>query len=708
MGVALRFPAFPITLETYREVLRDVFDLPALLDVLRQIRSRAIRIEPAVTESASPFARSLVFDYVAAFLYEGDAPLAERKAQALTLDRNLLRELIGGGELRDLLDPDVLTEVEMELQQLVEGRKARTIDEVHDVLRRLGDLDRDEILARSEHVEIDSAIEQLVLSGRAARVRIASKDRVIAAEDAARYRDGLGINLPKGLPAALLERAEAPMESLVTRWARTHAPFTAEHPGARWGMPAAQIEPILALLEARGQLVRGELRPGGMGLDSCDPEVLRQLRRRTLAKLRAQVAPVGSSAYAAFLPRWHGLDQPRRGTLALRDAIARLEGVALSFQELESRILPARILDYHPRMLDELGAAGELTWVGAGALGTKDGRVMLLRRERARELAPEPTEIANRSAVHDAIVEHLRKAGASFLVAIEQAAAGAGRAAVTAALWDLVWAGVITNDTFAPLRSLATPNTRRTSAHASFGGRWSLVESLGPAPTATARAHAQATALLERWGIASRNGARSDELPGGFATVGDVLRAMEDAGTVRRGYFVEHLEGAQFAWPGAIDRLREAPRGQASRVDVLAAIDPANAWGSALPWPELCDPDARPARRSGASAILVDGALAVWLEPKGRRIATAAALPAEAIELACAVGLPRVAARHRRRELLIEMINGEAAGSSPLARGLIAAGARVDYRGLVVRGTVTPVLPEPEPEDAPEDDEVDA
>lgn len=704
MGVALRFPAFPITLETYREVLRDVFDLPALLEILRQVRSRAIRVEPAATDAASPFARSLVFDYVAAFLYEGDAPLAERKAQALTLDRNLLRELIGGGELRDLLDPDVLIEVEVELQQLAEGRKARNTDEVHDLLRRLGDLDRDELAARSEGVAVEGAIEQLVATGRAACVRIAGRDRVIAAEDAARYRDGLGVVLPKGLPAAFLERAEAPIESLVLRWARTHAPFTAAEPAARWGVPAPQLEPVLALLEARGQLVRGELRPGGMGLDSCDPEVMRQLRRRTLAKLRAQVAPVASSAYAAFLPRWHGLDQPRRGLLALRDAIARLEGVALPFSELEARILPARILDYHPRMLDELGASGELTWVGAGALGTKDGRVVLLRRERARDLAPEPQDLANRSAVHDAIVEHLRSAGASFLVAIEQAAAGAGRAEVTAALWDLVWAGVITNDTFAPLRSLSAPSTRRTSAHAAFGGRWSLVESLGPAATATSRAHAQATALLERWGIASRQAARADELPGGFATIADVLRAMEDAGTIRRGYFVEHLEGAQFAWPGAIDRLREAPRSQAPRVDVLAAIDPACAWGSALPWPELRDPDARPARRVGATAVLVDGALALWLEPKGRRIATAAGLPDEAIELACTVGLPRVAVKQRRRELLVETLDGEPAGSSRWARGLIAAGARIDYRGLVVRGAVAQALPAtgPEPELEPE------
>ncbi|MEO8553037.1 MAG: DEAD/DEAH box helicase, partial [Kofleriaceae bacterium] len=679
--------------------------------VLRQIRSRAIRIEPAVTDAASPFARSLVFDYVAAFLYQGDAPLAERKAQALTLDRDLLRELIGGGELRDLLDLDVLDEVEAELQQLVPERQARSLDEVHDLVRRLGDLDAKEIAARTTpDVDVPAVIAALVDQRRLAPVRVAGMPRYVAAEDAARYRDGLGIALPQGLPAALLDRAPDPLISLIARYARTHGPFTADGPATRWGMPGAMIEPILALLEARAELVRGDLRPGGIAKDSCDPDVLRQLRRRTLAKLRAQVAPVDASTYAAFLPRWHGLDQPRRGALALRDAVARIEGVALSFTELEQRILPARIVDYHPRMLDELGAAGDLVWVGAGALGTKDGRVVLLRRDRARELAPEPQPIPNHGPLHDALIEHLRTAGASFVVGLEQATK-APRVELTAALWDLVWAGMITNDTFAPLRSLAAPNARRANAHAAFGGRWSLVESLGTTPTGTQRLHALATGLLERWGIASRQGARADDLPGGFAAVGDVFRAMEDAGAVRRGYFVESLEGAQFAWPGAIDRLREVPRGQAQRVDVLAAVDPANAWGSALPWPQLADPDAKPARRSGATVVLVDGQLALWIEPKGRRIATAIGVPAEQTELALTVGLPQVAHKQRRRELLIETIDGVLAGQAPWAKNLLAAGARIDYRGLVVRGTV-PVAPQPEPEpqdkDEDEPEDVDA
>ncbi|MFT3699828.1 MAG: helicase-related protein [Kofleriaceae bacterium] len=707
MGVALRFPAFPITLETYREVLRDIFDLPSLLQVLRDVRSRAIRIEPAVTEQASPFARSLVFDYVAAFLYQGDAPLAERKAQALTLDRDLLRELIGGGELRDLLDEEVLDEVERELQQLVPERAARNLDEVHDLVRRLGDLDATEIAARSTpDVDVPKVLAELVDKRRLAPVRIAGVEKYIAAEDAARYRDGLGIALPQGLPAALLERAADPLISLIARYARTHAPFTADGPARRWGIAPAMIEPILALLEARTQLVRGELRPKSTQIDSCDPDVLRQLRRRTLAKLRAQVAPVDAQAYAAFLPRWHGLDQPRRGALALRDAIPRIEGVALPFTELEQRILPARVLDYQPRMLDELGAAGDLVWVGAGALGTKDGRVVLLRRDRARRCELEPQPIANHGPLHDAIIDHLRKNGASFVVALE-GATKAPRTELVNALWDLVWAGHITNDTFAPLRSLAAPNARRANAHSTFGGRWSLVESLGAAPTPTNRLHALATGVLERWGIASRQGARADDVPGGFSAIGDVYRAMEDGGTVRRGYFVESLEGAQFAWPGAIDRLREQPRGSAPRVDVLAAVDPANAWGSALPWPQLADPDAKPARRVGGTVVLVDGALVLWIEPKAKRIATVQGVPPETVELALSVGLPPLAFKQRRRELTLEMIDGQPAQQSPWAKALLAAGARIDYRGLLIRGS-QPVAPQPDKEEElPDDDEED-
>ena len=671
MGVALGFPQFPITLETYRECLRDIFDVPALVGILRQLRSGEIRVDAAETATASPFARSLVFDYVAAFLYEGDAPVAERKAQALTLDRGLLRELIGGGELRELLDNSVIADLDGELQRTAEDRRARDRDELHDLLRRLGDLSFDELELRCVGVGVGVSVGELISARLAVEITIAGERRIIDSADEDRYRAMFGSPAPTPEPDALI--------SLVQRYAKTHSIFGVDAIAERWAMPIATIEPVLVLLESRGELVRGELRPGGVGIDNCDAEVLRTLRRRTLDKLRADVAPVSPATFAAFLPRWHGLDQPRRGVGALRDAIARLEGVALPMSELESRILPARIADYQPRMLDELGAAGELVWVGAGALGSRDGRVVLLRRDRAPALAPPPQPIADATPLHAAITAHLTAAGASFLVALETATR-APRADVTAALWQLVWAGVVTNDTFAPLRSLAAPATRRGSGHASFGGRWSLVASFGAQPTATNRAHLLAQGLLERWGIASRAAARSDELPGGFAVVGDVLRAMEDAGVVRRGYFVAELEGAQFAWPGAIDRLRERHR---HSVDLLAALDPACAWGTALPWPALRDPAARPARRVGAAIAQVDGELALWIEPRGHRIATAA-IGDEQVAHALAVALPALAVRQRRRELLVETIDSAAASSSPWAVALVAAGARLDYRGLVI------------------------
>ncbi len=695
MAVALQFPQFPITLETYRECLRDIFDVPALVAILRKLRSGEIRVDAAETAMASPFARSLVFDYVAAFLYEGDAPIAERKAQALTLDRGLLRELIGGGELRELLDASVIADLDSELQRTADDRRARDRDELHDLLRRLGDLSIDELNLRYVGVSVSVGVSDLISARLAVEITIAGERRFIDSADEERYRAIFGsptlTPTPTPEPEALI--------SLIQRYAKTHSIFGGDAIATRWSLPLAAIEPVLILLESRGELVRGELQPGGVGIDNCDADILRTLRRRTLDKLRADVAPVSPATYAGFLPRWHGLDQPRRGVGALRDAIARLEGIALPLSELESRILPVRIADYHPRMLDELGAAGEIVWVGAGALGTKDGRVILLRRDRAAALAPPPQPIADEGPLHAAIVAHLTTAGASFLVGLE-GATRASRADVTAALWQLVWAGVVTNDTFAPLRSLAAPATRRGSAHPSLagtrarpaalpngnavrspGGRWSLVASFGAPPTATNRAHLLAQGLLERWGIASRAAARSDELPGGFAVVGDVLRAMEDAGVVRRGYFVAELEGAQFAWPGAIDRLRER-RGRGV-VDLLSALDPACAWGSALPWPVLRDPAARPARRVGAVIAQVDGELALWIEPRGHRIATAA-IADEYVAHALAVALPALAVRQRRRELLVETIDGAAASSSRWAASLVAAGARLDYRGLVI------------------------
>ena len=699
MAVALRYPAFPIVLETYREALRDVFDVPALRELLAAVERREVRVDEVTTVAPSPFATSLVFDYVAEFLYQGDLPVAERRAQTLALDRGLLRELVGAGEARALLDPAAVAEVEAELAGRAAGWQARTADELTDLLRRVGELDDDELAARVEPgLDVAAALAELATPRRVLAIEVAGARRWIVVEDAARYRDGLGVALPAGLPAALLDAVPDALTGLLARWARGRGPFALAPLAARWGLPPGALDAAASALVARGALVAEP----DAGDELVDPEVLRRLRRRTLERLRAGVAPVDVAALARFLPRWQGVGAGRRGPGALRAALEQLEGAPLPFAELEARLLPARVADFAPRMLDELGAMGEVVWVGCGALGRDDGRVRIVRRARAAALLAPGELPADAGPVARAIVEHLRAAGASFLVAIEAAVEGAVAAArgaggggstreqVRAALWELVWAGVVTNDTFAPLRSLrvrprpaaASGRRGRTGPGAAFGGRWSLVASLVGAapPSATARAHATATALAGRWGVVTREAAAAEELAGGFAALVPVLDALEEAGALRRGHFVAGLGGRQYAGAGAVDRLRE-PAG-ADEVVALAAVDPACPWGALVPWPELTG-GGRPARRSGASVILVGGAPVLWLEARGGKVATFAGAPATAIERALAHGLPQVAAS-RRRPLVIESVDGERTLVGRWAAVLERAGLRRDYKGHVV------------------------
>jgi ATP-dependent Lhr-like helicase len=521
LAVAKGFPAFPIVLETYRACLQDIMDLPALTELLSAIRRRDVRVDVVDTASASPFARSLVFAFVAATLYEGDAPLAERRAHALTLDRHMLRELLGHEQLRELLDAAVLDLLESELQLLAEGFQARHADGLHDVLRRLGDLDEAELCARSEAAEDPTRawLAELVAARRALPLRIGAESRFIAIEDTGLYRDALGCQPPRGVPLCFLDPVDAALPALLQRYARTHGPFVARDVARRYALRPPQVEAVLAGLEAAGQLMRGELRPGGTEPEWCDVEVLRRARLRTLAKLRHEVAPVDAAVLARFLPAWHGIgDDARGGPERLLAAIAQLEGLPLSFRDLEHAILPARVRDFQPRMLDELGALGQLVWVGQGALGPKDGKVALLRRERAALLLDPPAPYEPPSPVHAALMAQFAARGASFFhelhLACVRTLGDLREKDVLDALWDLVWAGLVTNDTFQPLRALGgtkSASTRRPGPQRASlaGGRWSLLaDQLGAAPSATERAHARATTLLERHGVLTREGRR--------------------------------------------------------------------------------------------------------------------------------------------------------------------------------------------------------
>jgi ATP-dependent Lhr-like helicase len=692
LEVASRFPTFPILLEATRECLRDVFDVPALKEVLGDIRARRVRIVPVDTERSSPFAQSLLFAWIAVYMYEGDAPLAERRAAALALDRELLRELLGSEDLRELIDPGALADLELELQHLAEGRRARNADDVHDLLRRLGDLTLDEVRARAT-TDPAGWMDSLELEGRTLRLHVASEERFVAVEDSARYRDALGAALPVGVPAVFAEPVAEPLESLVARYARTHGPFHAREVSARFGATEERVRGALARLEAQGRVVLGEFRPGGAEREWCDVEVLRSLRRRSLAVLRREVEPVDAAALARFLPEWQAIVRPRTGPAALTDAIEQLQGSAIHASILETDVLPGRVQGYRPSDLDALCASGEIVWTGAGGVGADDGRITIAFRDRLRLLAPPPPDEPPAGKLHGALRAHLAERGASFWPELLQASGEPDERAVLAALWDLVWAGEVTNDTLAPLRSFLgrrpkrsrtparpRPGALRRSGAPAAAGRWSLVASLlEPAPSATEAAHARAIQLLERHGVLTREAVLAEGAPGGYAGVYGVLRALEESGKVRRGYFVDGLGAAQFAAPGAVDRLRELREaGREPFVLALAAADPAQPYGAALPWPESAG---RPARAAGAYLVIADGVPAAYLERGGRTLLTFA----DGASSDWPDAIASLVKDGRVRRLELSRIDGEPASASPFADALRAAGFVDGYRGLLLR-----------------------
>lgn len=712
LAVASRYGSFPIIVETYRECLADLFDLPALREVLSGVARREIDVRDVETVAPSPFAGSLLFDYLAAFMYEGDAPLAERRAGALALDRELLRDLLGQEELRDLIDPAALADLELALQALVPERAARTADQLHDMLRRLGDLTTEEVGARIvSPEEAGEWLAELVRSRRAVALRIGREERWIAVEDAGRYRDGLGAALPVGVPAAFMAPVDAALDGLVARWARSHGPFHPAEAAGRWAIPAALVGEVLERLLEEGTILRGEFRPGGAEREWCDPEVLRQLRRRSLARLRREVEPVEQAVLGRFLPAWHGIaaagasDGERRRADTLRSEVAlerlaevvdQLAGAPIPASVLERDVLPSRIPGYQPRLLDELGAMGEVAWAGRGSLGRDDGRVVLYRpgREAAREMASADLEPPS-GEIHERLRERLRQRGASFYRDLAATAAGAPEREILDALWDLVWAGEVSNDTFAPLRALRwrRPSGERrprpgrlVAAPPEAAGRWSIVAPSEATPTA--RLHSAALAMLERHGVLTREAVASEEVSGGFSGVYPVLRAMEEAGKVRRGYFVEGLGAAQFALPGAVDRLRsmrEVPDGRPVAV-LLAAADPANPFGAALPWPRASRDDRRPLQRAaGAYVVLVGGQATFYLERGGRSLLSLpAAVDPDAARLALgAVG--GLVDGGWFRELALTRVDGVAVTGSPWRECLEEAGFVPGYRGHVLR-----------------------
>jgi ATP-dependent helicase Lhr and Lhr-like helicase len=843
LEIAAQFPGFPITLETVRECLQDVFDVPALTEVLRDLAARRIRLVEVETVTPSPFGRNLLFRYVGAFMYEGDAPLAERRAQALALDPALLAELLGTEGLRELLDPAVVAETEADLQHLSEGRRCRDAEGVADLLRTSGPLTADEVAARCVVPDPGGWLDGLAATRRLIQVRVAGQPMWAAIEDAGRLRDALGVALPVGIPEAFTEPLPDPLGDLVARWARTRGPFTAAALAERYGLGIAVVGMALRRLAADGRVAEGEFLVAERGTQWCDSGVLRMLRRRCLARLRKEAEPVPPAVLGRFLPAWHGIGtgrsrRPSAG--AVLEAVERLAGAPVPASALETLVLPGRVPGYSPALLDELTAAGEVVWAGAGTVGSGDGWLVLAPAESAPLLLPEPGELTM-TPLHGAVLTALAGGGGMFFRMLSDRVAAvldghpADDGDLVAAVWDLAWAGLVTNDTLAPLRVLTSggapvrgsrPAPRRAagsslaadldgiSADRGFGsgsvgrggsggtggggsrgggaapgvfnprpaarsgsgfaggypasgrygrgtrraamptrtgpptvsGRWSLLPeryglpetggpladglagglaggALGPTDSqaVTMRAHALALTLLERHGVVTKGAVAAERVPGGFAAVYPVLRAMEETGQCRRGYFVEGLGGAQFALPGAVDRMRalagdtvaatagepqapdagdsdwradaarSGPPGRSEdsrRAVVLAAADPAQPYGAALPWPSRPEETAsshRPGRKAGAVVVLFAGALVLYVERGGKTLLSWTEDPA-ALE-PCAQALAGAVREGALGRITVEKADGGViAYDSPLTRALESAGFRHTPRGLRLRG----------------------
>jgi ATP-dependent Lhr-like helicase len=673
LQVARRYADFPVVLETYRECLQDVFDLPSLRRLLADLQSRRLDLVEVETPTASPYASSLLFDYVATYMYEDDTPLAERRAQALALDRDLLKELLGQEELRDLLDPAALEQVEKELTG-----EPRSPDQLHDLLLRRGDL---------RPGEFDAGLARpLEEERRAVRVRVGGEERLIAAEDAGHYRDAVGAMPPAGLPDVFLEGGEEALAGLLMRFARGRGPFTTAEAAERFGLSPERAEEELAALERDARLVRGELRPGGSEREWCEPEVLRRLRRASLAALRKEVEPVEQRALGVFLPAWQGID--RRATL--REALVPLQGISLPVPLWERDVLPRRVPGYQPAQLDQLTASGEVVWIGAGL-----ERVAVYFREDAPALGRPSALAPPDGEVHERVRSALGQGALFWFDLVRETAADAE--AVLPALWDLVWAGEVTNDAWQPLRAerrFAAPRPEkrprrfsraRSNAITATQGRWSLTHRLfeprpGSDPGHGPDVRALAELLLERHGIVTREGVRAEGVPGGYWPVYQELRKLETLGICRRGYFVEGLGGAQFALPGAVERLRE--RVDEERTLVIAAADPAQPYGAALPWPKRSG--ARAARVAGAYVVLLEGEAALFVDRGGRSLVPLREPEEDWLRraLEALVGhVPRMGVKR----LAVERFDGQPVGETMLMPLLLGAGFRAGPRRAVLR-----------------------
>lgn len=729
LDVARKYPSFPIILETVRECLQDVYDLPELAQVQQDLGLRRIRIAEVTTEQPSPFASSLLFNYTGAFMYEGDSPLAEKRAAALALDTTLLAKLLGTVELRELLDQDIVADIHAQLQRTTPDRRARTAEELADTLRLIGPIPVSDLPDYAD-VPLDLALQQL--GARAMLVRIAGREHLAQSLDAPLLRDALGIPIPAGV-AAQRETITDALAQLVNRYARSRGPFTAAELAESFGLGHSTALAAIQGSLSQKVVVEGHFRTGIEGAEYCASEVLRKIRSRSLAQARAEAEPVSASTFARFLPEWLGVaaigEHPQlSGADGVFQVLEQLAGVRLPASAWETLVLPSRVGDYQPGMLDELTASGEIRILGAGVAAAKDPWIMLLPADYAAELAPEQLEPAL-SPLQEQVIQVLGQGGGFYFAdLLEQLAVPA--AELKDALWTLVDAGLVTPDSFAAIRARLSGTATKGAAHrasrrptrgrlrmgrTSFAqsqhqatpsdmlGRWSLA--VQPSTDATSRSVAHGEAWLDRYGVVTRGSIVAEDVLGGFALAYKVLSRFEENGRALRGYLIEGLGAAQFSTPAIVDRLRGLanspdltgwPSGtDYPRTYVLAATDPANPYGAALPWP---DTDLRPTRAAGALVVLVDGLLLAHLTRGGRTLnlffddlPTGIGESSEQLASRVVDALGAYVAQGRLTRLVVEKINGESVFDSPFLGTFKATSATITPKGLRIGATTVPV-----------------
>ncbi|MGO2166062.1 ATP-dependent helicase [Corynebacterium casei] len=740
LDVARKYPSFPIILETVRECLQDVYDVPSLVEVTRNIAHRKVRVAEVTTEQPSPFASSLLFNYTGAFMYEGDSPLAEKRAAALALDPALLAKLLGTVELRELLEPEIIAEVHAQLQRTDATRRAQTSEQVADMLRVIGPIPVDNV---GEHTDVPLQTLHQQLGRRIMEVRIGGRVHLAQAQDAALLRDGLGIPVPPGIPAQV-ETINDALDQLVSRWARTRGPFVLRELADAFSLSVSIAHSSLNSMDS---VIEGHYRQGINEVEYCANEVLRVIRSRSLAKARAQTEPVSPATFGRFLPDWNNVAPVIEGATgnmrrpALRGAdgvyavVEQLAGARLPASAWESMVLPSRVGDYSPVMLDELTSNGEVLVVGAGKAGSSDPWVMLLPADYAAGLVPIlDAELSGLTGLQESILALLSRGGGFLFADIYRDTSisnergldvgiGPGADAPTTdqvreALWGLVEMGLVSPDSFAPIRTRLSAQGSGRTAHrqkrrpqrsrlrmgrTSFAqtqranptppdmnGRWALT--IPASHDATARSAAQGEAWLDRYGVVTRGSVVSEDVLGGFALAYKVLSGFEESGKAMRGYVIEGLGAAQFSTPAVIDRLRGLsdspditgwPSGTTTPdTVVLAACDPANPYGAALPWPQQ-----GPSRAAGALVVLIDGLCAAHLTRGGKTLTTFFDQLPEGIDHGQALeyvyrALMALISTGRLSPLVIEKANGASIFDSTIANQLRALGAGISPRGI--------------------------